>query len=149
MKKIICIILALVITTFACAFAAGTTIDIDNVLKEHTDVSLGVTRERETVTYDLGQGTTVPGIFCYYGDDGIIFEHYDGTYWTTFGSIINVNIDNAKNAMKELNTITPVYYTYTFVNMDTLDFSLYSALIDSDVTNNIYNNFDTFINSID
>lgn len=149
MKKIICIILALVITTFACAFAAGNTIDIDNVLKEHTDVALGVMRESETVTYELGQGTTVPGIFCYYGDDGIIFEHYDGTYWTTFGSIINVNIDSAKDTMRELNTITPVYYTYTFVNMDTLDFSLYSALIDNDVTNNIYNNFDTFINSID
>lgn len=149
MKKIICIILALVITTFACAFASGTTIDIDNVLKEHTDVALGVVRERETITYDLGQGTTIPGIFCYYGDDGIVFEHYDGTYWTTFGSIINVNIDSAKNAMRELNTITPVYYTYTFVNMDTLDFSLYSVLIDSDVTNNIYNNFNSFINSID
>lgn len=149
MKKIICIILALVFTTFACAFAAGTTIDIDNVLKEHTDVALGVMRESETVTYELGQGTTVPGIFCYYGDDGIIFEHYDGTYWTTFGSVINVNIDSAKDAMRELNTITPVYYTYTFVNMDILDFSLYSALIDSDVTNNIYNNFNNFINSID
>lgn len=148
MKKIICIILALVIATFACAFAAGTTIDIDNVLKEYTDVSLGITRERETITYDLGQGTTVPGIFCYYSSEGIVFEHYDGTYWTTFGGITNTNLTNTKNALRELNTITPVYYTYTFVNIDTLDFSLYNALADNNTAKNIYNNFNTFINSI-
>lgn len=149
MKRIICIVLALVFTTFACAFASGTTIDIDNVIKEHTDVALGVTRERETITYDLGQGTTIPGVFCYYSKDGIVFEHYDGTYWTTFGNVINVNLNNAKDTFKELNTITPVYYTYTFVNMDTLDFSLYSALVDKDIESNIYNNFNDFVKSID
>ncbi len=126
------------------AFADG----VDDALVRSCTYSEGIISFNDTYTHAITD-KVFTGVYCYASvDKGIIFEHFDGRYWTQF-MIFNLggNYDykkSVKTAFSELLPEIPVQYVLTYLNIDNADYMVYSPLCDDEPAEGMTNSIETF-----